>query len=120
MEDLGVALALDDIAAGDVVLALAFRRYPRMTGVVLDYARGIGATTILVTETLTCPFVELADSVLLCPTGSSSGVDSSVPAVFCIETLAGLMIQLVGPDVDDRIRQLHDAPHASRLEDAES
>jgi len=119
MEDLGVALALDDISAGDVVLALAFRRYPRMTGVVLEYARGIGATTILVTETLTCPYVELADSVLLCPSGGSSALDSSVPAVFCIETLAGLMIQLVGSDVDDRIRQLHDAPHASRIEDAE-
>jgi DNA-binding MurR/RpiR family transcriptional regulator len=119
MEDLGVALALDDIHAGDVVLAFAFRRYPRMTGVVLEYARGIGATTILVTETLTCPYVELADSVLLCPSGGSSALDSSVPAVFCIETLAGLMIQLVGPDVDDRIRQLHDPPHASRLEDAE-
>jgi DNA-binding MurR/RpiR family transcriptional regulator len=119
MEDLGVALALDDIAAGDMVLAFALRRYPRMTGVVLEYARGIGATTILVTETLTCPYVELADSVLLCPSGFSSALDSSVPAVFCIETLAGLMIQLLGSDVDDRIRQLHDAPHASRLEDAD-
>ena len=52
MEDLGVALALDDIGAGDVVLAFAFRRYPRMTGVVLEYARAIGATTINPPETL--------------------------------------------------------------------
>jgi DNA-binding MurR/RpiR family transcriptional regulator len=119
MEDLGVALALDDIAAGDVVLAFAFRRYPRITGVVLEYARGVGATTILVTETLTCPFVELADAILLCPSGVSSALDSSVPAVFCIETLAGLMVQLVGVEVDDRIRLLHDARHATRLEDAD-
>jgi DNA-binding MurR/RpiR family transcriptional regulator len=119
MEELGVALALDDIGAGDVVLAFAFRRYPRITGVVLEYARSVGATTILVTETLTCPYVELADSILLCPSGGSSALDSSVPAVFCIETLAGLMIQLVGSEVDERIRHLHDARHASSLEDAD-
>jgi len=65
------------------------------------------------------PYVELADSILLCPSGAPQALDSSVPAVFCIETLAGLMIQLVGTEVDDRIRQLHDARHASRLEDAD-
>jgi DNA-binding MurR/RpiR family transcriptional regulator len=120
MEELGLALALDEIQRGDVVLAFAFRRYPRITGVLLEYARVVGATTILVTETLTCPFVTLADSILLCQSGGTSSFDSSVPAVFCIETLADLMIQIIGSTVDDRIRGLHDAAHASRLEDADS
>jgi hypothetical protein len=39
--------------------------------------------------------------------------------VFCVETLAGLMIRLVGTEVDDRIRRLLDSRHASRLEDAD-
>ena len=119
MEEPGLALALDEIRAGDVVLAFAFRRYPRVTGVLLEYAREVGASTILVTESLTCPFVRLADSVLLCPSVESAAFDSNVPAVFCIESLAGLMIKLVGAEVDVRIRRLHDSRHASRIEDAD-
>jgi DNA-binding MurR/RpiR family transcriptional regulator len=118
-EEPGLALALDEIRARDVVLAFAFRRYPRVTGVLLEYAREVGASTILVTESLTCPFVALADSVLLCPSVESAAFDSNVPAVFCIESLAGLMIKLVGAEVDVRIRQLHDSRHASRIEDAD-
>jgi DNA-binding MurR/RpiR family transcriptional regulator len=120
MEESGLALALDDIGGDDVVLAFAFRRYPWVTGVVLDYARSVGATTILITETLTCPFVHLADSVLLCPSGGSSAFDSSLPAMFCVESLAGLMLDLIGAAADERIRVLHDARHASRLEDADA
>ena len=120
MEEPGLALALDEIRSGDVVLAFAFRRYPRVTGVLLEYAREVGACTILVTESLTCPFVALADSVLLCPSVESAAFDSNVPAVFCIEALAGLMIKLVGAEVDVRIRQLHDSRHASRMEDADA
>jgi DNA-binding MurR/RpiR family transcriptional regulator len=119
MEEPGLALALDEIGAGDVVLAFAFRRYARVTGVLLEYAREVGASTILVTESLTCPYVELADSVLVSPAAESSAFDSNLPAVFCIESLAGLMVRLVGSEVDARIRQLHDSRHASQLEDAE-
>ena len=119
MEEPGLALALDEIRAGDVVLAFAFRRFPQVTGVLLEYAREVGASTILVTETLTCPYAEIADSILLCPSAGSSDFDSSLPAVFCVETLAGLMIRLVGAEVDDRIGQLLDSRHASRLEDAD-
>jgi DNA-binding MurR/RpiR family transcriptional regulator len=120
MEESGLALALDDIRAGDVVLAFAFRRYPWVTGVVLEYARAVGATTMLITETLTCPFVPLADAVLLCPSGGSSAFDSSLPAMFCVESLAGLMLDLMGAAADERIRLLHDPRHASRLEDADA
>ncbi|HEY8691813.1 MAG TPA: MurR/RpiR family transcriptional regulator [Chloroflexota bacterium] len=119
MEEPGLALALDEVSAGDVVLAFAFRRFPRVTGVLLEYAREVGASTILVTESLTCPCADLADSILLCPSAGSSAFDSSLPAVFCVETLAGLMIRLVGADVDDRIRRLLDSRHASHLEDAD-
>jgi DNA-binding MurR/RpiR family transcriptional regulator len=119
MEEPGLALALDEIRTGDVVLAFAFRRFARVTGVLLEYAREVGATTILLTETLSCPYAELADSIVLCPSAGSSAFDSSVPAVFCVEVLAGLMVELVGTSVDDRIRQLLDSRHASRLEDAE-
>ncbi|HYW89985.1 MAG TPA: MurR/RpiR family transcriptional regulator, partial [Chloroflexota bacterium] len=119
MEEPGLALALDEIRTGDVVLAFAFRRFARVTGVLLEYAREVGATTILVTETLGCPYAELADSIVLCPSAGSSAFDSSVPAVFCVEVLAGLMVKLVGTSVDDRIRELLDSRHASRLEDAD-
>jgi DNA-binding MurR/RpiR family transcriptional regulator len=119
MEEPGLALALDEIRTGDVVLAFAFRRFARVTGILLEYAREVGATTILVTETLSCPYAELADSIVLCPSAGSSAFDSSVPAVFCVEVLAGLMVKLVGTSVDDRIRQLLDSRHASRLEDAD-
>jgi DNA-binding MurR/RpiR family transcriptional regulator len=119
MEEPGLALALDEIRAGDVVLAFSFRRFPRVTGIALEYAREVGASTILVTESLTCPYAELADSILLCPSAASSAFDSSVPAVFCVEALAGLMVKLVGAGVNDRIRRLLDSRHASQLEDAE-
>jgi len=119
MEEPGLALALDEVGAGDVVLAFAFRRFPRITGVLLEYAREVGASTILVTESLTCPYADLADSILLCPSAGSSAFDSSLPAVFCVETLAGLMIRLVGTGVDDRISRLLDSRHASHLEDAD-
>src|SRR5207302_6629183 len=49
-EELGLRLALAEIAAGHVVVVFAFRRYARTTGVVSRHAREHGAHTILFTE----------------------------------------------------------------------
>jgi DNA-binding MurR/RpiR family transcriptional regulator len=118
-EELGLRLALAEIAAGHVVVVFAFRRYARTTGVVSRHARERGAHTILFTESLDCPFVAMADEVLLCPSAGNLLIESSIPAIFCFEALCDLMINRLGDRVETHVRRVHEDTGEADFDDAD-
>jgi DNA-binding MurR/RpiR family transcriptional regulator len=118
-EELGLRLALAEIGAGHVVVVFAFRRYARTTGVVLKHARERGAHTILFTESLDCPFVAMADEVLLCPSAGNLLIESSIPAMFCFEALCDLMINRLGDRVETHVRRVHEDTGDADFDDAD-
>lgn len=118
-DELGLRLALAEIQIRHVVLAFAFPRYAHLTRVVLEHAREHGAVSILLTESLGCPFVSLADQVLLCPSAGTLLVDSSIPAIFCVEALCDLTIQLLGERVETYVRRVHEGTGAADFDDAD-
>lgn len=119
-DELGLRLALAEIQRRHVVLAFAFPRYAHLTRVVLEHAREHGAVSILFAESINSPFVSLADQVLLCPSAGSLLVDSSVPAIFCLEALCDLTIQLLGERVETYVRRVHEGTRAADFDDADS
>jgi DNA-binding MurR/RpiR family transcriptional regulator len=118
--ELGLRLALAAIEARHVVLAFALRRYPRMTGVVLEHARERGAVRILISDSSNCPFVRLADHVLVCNSAGSLLIDSSIPAIFCIEALCDLILQLSPERVETHVRRVHERTRAADFDDADA
>jgi len=116
-EQLGLRHALAEIGPGHVVLALAFRRYAHLTGVVLEHARQRRARTILLTENLGSPFVSLAEHVLLCPSSGSLPLDSSLSAIFCVEALADLVSQNLADKVEAHVRRVHETTPAADFAD---
>src|SRR5438128_6538578 len=105
-DELGLRLALAEIESRHLVLAFAFRRYAHLTGVVLEHARGCGALSMLITDSLGCPFVRLAHHVLVSSSTGTLLVDSSIPAVFCVEALCDLVIQLSRQRLDTHGRRV--------------
>jgi DNA-binding MurR/RpiR family transcriptional regulator len=118
-EELGLRLALDQVAARHVLVVCAFRRYAHTTGVVLRHARERGATSILLTDSLDCPFVSSADELLVCASTGNLLIDSSVPAVFCVEALCDLMIQRIGERVERHVRRVHEQTQLADFDDTE-
>ncbi len=117
VEQTGLRLALDQLAARQVLVAFAFRRYAHVTGVVLQHARERGVAIILVTDSLDCPFVAYADELLVCPSTGNLLIDSSVPAVFCFEALCDLIIQRLGDRVERHVRRVHQQTRLADFDD---
>jgi DNA-binding MurR/RpiR family transcriptional regulator len=119
-DELGVRLALAEIETRHLVLAFAFRRYSHLTSVVLEHARERGAISMLITDSLECPFVRQADHVLMSSSAGSLLVDSSIPAVFCVEALCDMVIQLSRKRVETHVRRVHERTRAADFDDAET
>jgi len=118
--ELGLRLALAAIEPRHVVLAFALRRYPRVTGVALEHARERGAVSMLITDSINCPFVRLADQVLVCDSAGSLLIDSSIPAMFCIEALCDLILHLSPERVETHVRRVHERTRAADFDDADA
>jgi DNA-binding MurR/RpiR family transcriptional regulator len=118
-EELGLRLALDQLGARHVLVAFAFRRYAHTTGVVLQHARERGVATILITDSLDCPFVAEADEVLVCASTGNLLIDSSVPAVFCFEALCDLIIHRLGDRVERHVRRVHEQTRLADFDDSD-
>ena len=119
-DELGLRLALAEIERRHLVLAFAFRRYAHLTGVVLEHARERGAVSMLVTDSPGSPFVRLADHVLVTDSIGSLLVDSSIPALFCIEALCDLVIQFSRARVQTHVRRVHERTRAADFDDADA
>lgn len=118
-DELGLRLALDQLAARHILVAFAFRRYAHTTGVVLQHARERGVAIILITDSLDCPFLADADEVVVCASAGNLLIDSSVPAVFCFEALCDLVIDRLGDRVDRHVRRVHEQTRLADFDDAE-
>lgn len=79
--------ALSRLSEGDAVVALLFRRYSRLTVALLDRARELGASVILISDGGGQRFAGEGDSVLIGATESPTLYQSMVGPVFLIEAL---------------------------------
>lgn len=76
----------------DLVIAIAFPRYPRETVALAEFTHGRGLDTVAITDQLASPLVENASFSLIIPITLSGMIDSYC-AVFC---LFNLIVTAVG------------------------
>lgn len=90
--------ALSSVGAGDVVLAISFAPYTRMTVELAASARETGASVVALTDSLTSPLALSADCTLTVPTEIDSATQITVPAFAAVEMLAALVVARSGPE----------------------
>lgn len=78
---------LSDLAEGDVLFAMDFRRRTRVLPRVVEVARDVGASVILLTYAPLSDLAARADVVLTCPTQGSAIFDSYVSAMSIVNYL---------------------------------
>jgi DNA-binding MurR/RpiR family transcriptional regulator len=107
-----------DMRAGDAVLAIGFRRRPRMFRALLQNARDVGANVILVTDLSASGAARLAHVVLRCHSRPSGVFDSYVAATSLLNYVLAALALREGAAVRARlqhIENLHDKLDAFTL-----
>jgi DNA-binding MurR/RpiR family transcriptional regulator len=107
-----------DMRAGDAVLAIGFRRRPRMFRALLQNARDVGANVILVTDLSASAAARLAHVVLRCHSRPSGVFDSYVAAISLLNYVLAALALREGATVRTRlqhIENLHDKLDAFTL-----
>lgn len=79
---------LADMAKGDVLFAIDFRRRTRLLPKVVQVARDVGASVVLLTYAPLSDLAAQTDVVLTCPTQGSAIFDSYVSAMSIVNYLA--------------------------------
>lgn len=79
---------LADMAKGDVLFAIDFRRRTRLLPRVVQVARDVGASVVLLTYAPLSDLASQTDVVLTCPTQGSAIFDSYVSAMSIVNYLA--------------------------------
>jgi DNA-binding MurR/RpiR family transcriptional regulator len=97
-----------DMKAGDAVLAIGFRRRPRMFRALLQNAREVGANVILVTDLSASATARLAHVVLRCHSRSSGVFDSYVAAASLLNYLLAALALREGAAVRRRLQRIED------------
>ncbi len=97
-----------DMRAGDAVLAIGFRRRPRMFRALLQNARDVGANVILVTDLSASTTAKLAHVVLRCHTRSSGVFDSYVAAASLLNYVLAALALRNGKAVRSRLQRIED------------
>jgi DNA-binding MurR/RpiR family transcriptional regulator len=100
-----------DMQPGDALLAIGFRRRPRMFRALLQNARDVGANVILVTDLSASGAARLAHVVLRCHSRPSGVFDSYAAAISLLNYLVAALARREGPTVRTRlqhIEHLHD------------
>jgi len=100
-----------DMRPGDAVLAIGFRRRPRMFRALLQNARDVGANVILVTDLSASGAARLAHVVLRCHSRPSGVFDSYAAATSLLNYLLAALALREGTTVRPRlqhIENLHD------------
>lgn len=94
------------IRKGDALLAFAFVRYTKVTRELVEMARGRGATTIVICNSVMAPAARVADHVLQTATGSSGFHNSYVAATACVNALVTAMSTKARSRVGRRLREV--------------
>lgn len=96
------------IGPGDVMIAISFPRYSKVTMNTVKFARDRGATIIAVTDNELSPVYQMSDEALLAPCEMISFVDSMVAPLSLINALLVAMAYRMGADVSATFAELED------------
>ena len=96
------------IGEEDVLIAITFPRYSKVTINTVKFARDRGATIVAVTDNDLSPIYQMADAALLAPCEMISFVDSMVAPVSILNALLVALANRVGRDVAATFAELED------------
>ncbi len=96
------------IGPGDVMLAISFPRYSRVTMSTVTFARDRGATIVAITDNKLSPLYQMSDAALLVPSEMISFVDSMVAPLSLINALLVALAARMESDVSKTFADLED------------
>ena len=96
------------IGPEDVMIAITFPRYSKVTINTVQFARDRGATIVAVTDNDLSPIYQMADAALLAPCEMISFVDSMVAPVSILNALLVALANRMGADVSATFAELED------------
>lgn len=96
------------IGPGDVMLAISFPRYSKVTVNTVQFAQDRGATIVAITDNALSPVYQMAEAALLAPSEMISFVDSVVAPLSLINALLVALAARMGTDVSKTFGELED------------
>ena len=96
------------IGPEDVLIAISFPRYSKVTINTVKFARDRGATIIAMTDNDLSPIYQMSEAALLAPCEMISFVDSMAAPVSVINALLLALANRVGADVSATFEELED------------
>lgn len=96
------------IGPEDVLIAISFPRYSKVTINTVKFARDRGATIVAMTDNDLSPIYQMSDAALLAPCEMISFVDSMAAPVSVINALLLALASRVGADVSATFEELED------------
>ena len=96
------------IGPGDVMIAISFPRYSKVTMNTVKFAQDRGATIVAVTDNELSPVYQMADAALLAPSEMISFVDSMVAPLSLINAMLIAVGRRMGTDVSRTFADLED------------
>ena len=96
------------IGPGDVMVAISFPRYSKITMNTAQFAQDRGATIVAITDNELSPLSQMADASLLAPSEMISFVDSLTAPISLINALLVAIGNRRGTDVSQTFGELED------------
>ncbi len=96
------------IGPEDVMLAISFPRYSKVTMNTVKFAQDRGASIIAITDNELSPVYQMSDAALLAPCEMISFVDSMVAPLSLINALLVALAHRMGTDVSTTFAELED------------
>lgn len=96
------------IGPGDVMIAISFPRYSKVTMNTVKFAQARGATIVAITDNELSPVYQMSDAALLAPCEMISFVDSMVAPLSIINALLVAVGYRMGKDVSKTFGELED------------
>ena len=96
------------IGPGDVMIAISFPRYSKITLSTAKFAQDRGATILAVTDSEMSPIYQMAEAALLAPCEMISFVDSMVAPLSSLNALLVALAQRMRTDVSTTFEELED------------
>lgn len=96
------------MGSGDVLIAISFPRYSKVTIKTVKFARDRGAEIIAITDNELSPVYQLSSAALLAPCEMISFVDSMVAPLSLINALLVALSNRYGADVSTTFAELED------------
>ncbi len=96
------------IGPGDVMIAISFPRYSKVTLNTVKFAKDRGATIVAITDNELSPLYQMSDAALLAPSEMISFVDSMVAPLSLINALLVAIGYRKGQNVSETFEELED------------